>query len=353
MRKALLLIFGCIVMNDAYAQVPVKRAMGLVQKAIYTTCAPCGGWGWILHEEIMADNMTGATPNGFVLSVYGIPIHNYYNSVADTLGKWAVSWPNWAMNNVNRTVIVSGGNIDTFSTRRNIKKAVDSFAAIPPVASTGFTCSVSGSTLIVNTKTTFWAAATGTYNLAMYIVEDSVYGSQAGQAGYVYHRNVLRGQVSGTEYGEQIASGTIGANSGYTKNYIYAITDTSWKKSRLKVIAVLWKKAGSVWELINMNSLKSAPTGVGSVPVAVDQLIVYPNPANNRLRLSGVLIVASDAHIDIANAIGQTVFKKTIPYQSNQINEEINLDNIASGIYTLRISVNGAEQCMEKLIIAR
>ena len=355
MKPALLLFLVLFVFAGAHAQVAVNRTMAMVEKATATWCGPCGTWGWTLQEDIAADNMVGANPNAFVLEAHG-SLGSFHTGTADSLirGWVGSSIPKWAVNNVNRTVADANG-IYPILTRTAIKKAVDSLVAISPVASTGFYYTITGNTINFRTQTRFWKAASGTYNLGVYIIEDSAFGEQVGQATDVYHRNVLRGRISSDSYGDQIATGTIGANQTYSKNFTFTITRTDWNKSRLIFLAVLWKKNGSnwdSWEVVNANSVKSIFNGVDKIPLAVDQLIVYPNPATDRLHLSGALTVAADAGISIINAIGQTVFQKTVPYHGGQLSEDIKLDKLSNGVYTLLIRAEDA-QSVQKIIIAK
>ncbi len=350
MKKALLILCGFAMTGAAHAQTPVNRSMAIVQKATATWCGPCGQWGWTLQEDITADNMSAATPNGFVFACYGSNTSNYYNKVADTLTSWGQSWPNWAVNNVNRTAFSLTGGIYTTTTRTDIKKAVDSFAAIAPTASTGFRYTISGNTLTFNTVTKFWKAATGAYALAVYIIEDSVYGIQNGQTGSVYHHSVLRGRISGATYGDQIATGTTAVNSSFTRNYTYSI-DPTWNKAHLKFVTVLWKLNGATWQVENANSLKSAATAVGNIE-AVDQLIVYPNPATSRLQLSGALNTASGVRLSLTNAVGQTVYQKDVAHNGGQLMEDIDLSGLSNGVYLLTLGGAGV-QSARKVVVAR
>jgi hypothetical protein len=353
MKKTLLLIAGTFVLTSVQAQVPVSRSQSFIVKATATWCGPCGDWGWTTHENILADNMVGATPKAFVLTAYGDGGSNYYNKVADTLAKFnGGSWPNWSFNNKQWTVTdaVTGGIYNTI-TRSNLKKSADSFALIAPIASTGFSYTISGVNVDFKTKTRFWKAGSGTYNLAVYVIEDSVYGMQNGQTGSVYHHYVIRGSLSGNTFGDQIATGNQTIDQVFTKNYSYAL-DPTWNKSRLKFLTVIYKKNGTEWRVENANSVKSAATGIGEVPAAVDQMIVFPTPASDRLHISGALNVASDARISMVNTIGQTVYEKNVSYNGGQLKEDINLNSISNGVYNLVILSEGA-QSMQKVVVAK
>lgn len=350
MKKLLFLPLLMLFFNS-YAQTPVNKSMAIVQKCTATWCGPCGSWGWTLQEDITTDNMSGSNPNGFVFALYGSSSSNYYNAAAGQLTTWAQSFPNWAVNNINRTAFSSTGGIYPTTTQTTIKSAVDSFAAIAPNASTGFTVDITGNNITINTKTKFWKSVSGTYNVGVYIIEDSVYGTQNGQTGSVYHHNVLRGNMGSTVFGDQIATGSISANQTFDKTFTYTITDNTWNKSRLKFLTVIWKKNGTSWDFENANNFKSYPTGIATVE-AVDQLTVYPNPATNDLHIMGALTKQAATQINLINAIGQVVYTKDLPFINEQLNEHINIDNLSNGLYLLLIKSDNA-LTSEKVIIRK
>jgi hypothetical protein len=351
MRNALLLLLCAVTSITTNAQVPVNRSMAMVEKSTYSECGPCGTWGWTMQDELIADNMVGSTPKAIVLETHGYYSAYHTETAMFLIQSWIDSaFPRWAVNNRS-----DPSNGTYTNTRTTVKKTVDSIAALSPIASTGFYYTLTGNTIKFYTKTQFWKAASGIYSIAAYIVEDCAYGEQFGQPNDKgYHRYVLRDRISKYTFGDTLAKGSIAANEIYSKNYTYTITRTDWNKSHLSFMTVIFKKNAAdstLSEVININSLKSAPNGVGNVSEAVDQLIVYPNPVTDRVNISGALTVAADTRISVINAIGQTVYEKVLSYQNNQLAEDIDLRGLSNGIYTLLIRTEGA-QTMHKLIVA-
>lgn len=346
MKNTFLLLLSSMMSAATQAQVPVNRTMAMVEKATASWCAPCGTYGWTLQEELISDNMAGSNPNAMVMETHGTFSVFRTNTADSMIQGWAgSSIPAWAVNNVAHV-----------GDRYAIKKTVDAFVASSPTASTGFYYILNGNTIKFYTSTKFWKAASGTYAMGAYIVEDSAYGEQQGLPGAVgYHRYVLRDHISKGVFGDTLASGSIAANQSYSKSYTYTITRTDWVKSHLKFLTVVWKRTGSAWnswEVVSVNSLKSMSTGVGNEAAAVDQLIVYPNPATNLVHISGALNVAADAHMVIMNAIGQTVSEKTVPSQGGQLAEDIDVSGFPNGVYMLLIRSEGA-QTAQRLVVAR
>jgi hypothetical protein len=335
--KRILLLPAVLVTFTALAQTPLNVSTPIVQKATATWCGPCGQWGWTLMDEIRQDNKAKA----FVFSLYGDNASNYYNPAAGDLTSWGQSWPNWGVNNINRTAFSASGGIYSTTTRTTIKAAVDSFAATTPVASTGFTYTISGSTLTVTTNTKFWKApGSSEYFLEAYVVEDSVYGTQNGQTGSVYHHDVLRkGMTAASSYGVSLGSG-IAINTVKPKTFTTTL-DATWNKNRIKVLTIIWKKNGSNYDFVNANGKKSVGTSVASIE-AVEELDVYPNPASATINVSGTLNVTGAVQIRMVNAVGQVVYSKELTTQSNNLSEAINVQNLSAGVYMLEIASNEA-----------
>ncbi|MBZ0100172.1 MAG: T9SS type A sorting domain-containing protein, partial [Taibaiella sp.] len=81
-------------------------------------------------------------------------------------------------------------------------------------------------------------------------------------------------------------------------------------------------------------------TGVGDI-AQKHNLALYPNPNNGSFILSGRLNTNKPVHLDIINALGQVVHSETITANTNELHKEIQLPNIANGIYLLRVNVDG------------
>jgi len=360
MRIKLLLLASLLLNIEAHAQFPVNRTQSMVQKLTATWCVPCGQWGWTLQDEIAAENMVGATPKALVFESHG-SLGSFHTETADSMTMhWRPSAiPDWAVNNIERTVWVGGG-CDTYSTRILVKKEVDSLAPLAPLATTAFYYTLLGNLITFNTMTQFWKSANGTYAVGAYILEDSAYGEQQGRPGANdYHRNVLRGRISKNVFGDSIVvNKSVAANATFVRNFSFLITRTDWNKSKLKFFTVLWHSTGPNWydwEVVNVNSIASAynskATQVGEIQEAVDQLLMVPNPASSTIHLDGVLMKNGDTRLTIINAIGQVVQDETISYQGNQLSKDIAVGQMPNGIYTLLIRSAGA-QTLKKLVVA-
>jgi len=79
----------------------------------------------------------------------------------------------------------------------------------------------------------------------------------------------------------------------------------------------------------------SACTGINMVAQALEAGVeVYPNPFNNKI---AVVANASGQHISICNTLGQIVYTAPSPLENAGDEAEIDLNNLASGIYFVKV----------------
>lgn len=91
-----------------------------------------------------------------------------------------------------------------------------------------------------------------------------------------------------------------------------------------------------------------SPTSV-SCNVTDVEISIYPNPASDYLILNFGSTV-SDAMIDFIDMQGKSVRQENIENLSNSNEVKINRNDLASGIYLIRVQINGMEPIMKKVI---
>ncbi|MDD5571403.1 MAG: S8 family serine peptidase [Bacteroidales bacterium] len=80
-----------------------------------------------------------------------------------------------------------------------------------------------------------------------------------------------------------------------------------------------------------------------------NNLIVYPNPARNVLKINLVLSSASEIKIELKNILGETVYEENLSSTAN-INKSIDVSSFAKGIYILEINTTKTT-LQEKVVI--
>lgn len=319
------------------AQTPPNKNVAIVNKTTATWCGPCGSWGWTLFEGITADNEAKA----IIMGTYGSSSSDMYNQTAgDFYNDFAsgAGWPAFCAIGINRTAYSTSGGIYTGATQTNVKATVDSFVNTPVVASTGYNYSISGSTLTVNTVNKFWSAGSGDYYVNVYLVEDGVMNTQNGQTGVVAHHHVLRGGVTGT-WGTNLVNGSFSANQTVNKSFTYTIPST-WDKSKLEVVTMIWKKVGSDYQFINANNLASAPNGITNIEEA-GNIHLFPNPTRDMVHLSVDIIESSKLSLVVTDLRGQIIYQENSKDVHNGKHYvDINTSNWAAGNYVIRVNLN-------------
>ena len=329
----------------ANAQNAPQRNEGIIQKSTATWCGPCGQWGWDLQEEIIT-SMTPAAqapPQAFVLSEYGAESGVMNCAAADSLTIWGQSYPNWAFNNVNRTAFSSSGGIYTSTTKNTLINAADSFSTAAVFASTGFTSSITGSTLTVQTNTKFWLGSSGNYSTAVYVVEDGVMSTQNGQTGTVAHHNVLRSHLGSNVFGQPAGTATNAAGSEFAQTFTMTIP-SGWNKNNLKILTVIWKQENGEMKFVNANSEPSAASSAISTLSDVQDFSVFPNPAQGEVHIAATLPAGTGTvSVGLFNVLGQEVASTVVTPQGNKLAATMQTSSMPAGTYLLKIYGSGVQ----------
>lgn len=90
--------------------------------------------------------------------------------------------------------------------------------------------------------------------------------------------------------------------------------------------------------------------GINENSKEVAELNVFPNPASGIVNLVLVNENASDVSVEITNSIGQLVKKETQPSSKGVVNHSVNIADLRSGIYFVKIDV-GSKSSVRKLTV--
>ncbi len=90
--------------------------------------------------------------------------------------------------------------------------------------------------------------------------------------------------------------------------------------------------------------------GINENTKEVSDLNLYPNPAKTNFTLSFTNANAENASCEIMNAIGQTVRKESISSEKGLVKHNVNIENLESGIYFVKVMV-GNSSSVKKITI--
>ena len=231
-----------------------KKNTALINKFTGSNCYYCGDWGWPMFEEIITEY------HGKTAVCIGSYSQNQFANLFVTTAATAmdrrlpvtVGYPTFAANfndAWNGTQTLEG-------MKTNISNAVNAHINASVVANSGLTYKIDGDNIIFNTRTKFFEAATGEFNLSVYVVEDKVIGNQSGPNGgpNASHHKVLR--AANSDWGVGIVNGDVTADATFDKEVTIA-KSSSWNMDNVEFVTIIWKKNGDKWDFVNAHLHKN------------------------------------------------------------------------------------------------
>ena len=77
---------------------------------------------------------------------------------------------------------------------------------------------------------------------------------------------------------------------------------------------------------------------------------VYPNPSTDKITVSYPSSMENEIIMQIFDASGKLIVKETHVFNKNNPNFDLNIMNVAKGMYFLKLNVKGGESTTLKLI---
>lgn len=212
-----------------------------------TWCNPCGVYGYQMMHDLNDDY--GTTQRKAV----GISMHpsdditdNNPEGQDDITGFFGMSGTPSA-----------GANLTEEYPTYLEPKITAALAAHPTAkAGVGMAYTLSGNTMTITTKTVFFEALSGKYNLGVYVTEDKIMNDQSGQTGEVEFNDILRVIAGGNAFGTNIA---IDPAKGTKIDGSYTVTLPAETRATANchVVCVIYKvdpATGDPTDIINANS---------------------------------------------------------------------------------------------------
>lgn len=340
--KLLALIALLGIASVSNAQTPEKKSRAVVFKFTETWCGPCGSWGWETAEQTISQ----LGDKGYYIGVMGSSSPSSMNANC-----YSAFESNYPLQGYPTFVVKEDLNSQTAP---QVMALVNTFAATTPVASPAAKYTISGTTLNVTAKAKFWAATTGEYYMTAFVVEDGVQAAQNGQSGTVGHHHLMRGSMSATfsPWGEMLATGSIANNAEYNKTYSIAIKP-EWKKEKLEVYMVIFKKNGNQYEFVNSMKAISSATAIEEIN-GLTSIQLYPNPSNGVTNLQASLTETMNLNVRVTDPLGRVVYTsgaRQLPAGTNNLT--IPSDGFANGLYLVSLISDKGQMSTQRLVISR
>ncbi len=231
------------------------------------------------------------------------------------------------------------GNVTAMNARLDARLAEPAFVSVNIAATLSATkelsLTVSGEVLA--------DVAGNDLRVVVYLLEDGLLYAQAGQAANPFtHNDVLRDAIPST-YG---TAGTVSANTTgttYSENYTYQLGAT-WDPAEMKIVAFVANyDAGDVKnrEILNAEEIHM-PAVANSIDVLNSNIGIYPNPANNYVKVTG----AENANVQIIDITGKVVMTQKLD------GNYLNIANLTQGQYILKV-VGQKNTSIKKIVVRR
>ena len=299
MKKLLLFCLSLFLIHpDLWAQEVTQVQKSVITKRTATWCPYCGTWGWELFEGLIEDNSEKAV---LIAAHFGGSQLETTTSAEYLANLGGAGQPRFFLNNDLQSASAS----TIADTRASIKQQVDANYLLQPIANSGSYSSFDGNMLNIQTRTVFFQQAEGEFYLGVYLIEDDVLNSQAGQSGEVMHHYVMRDAATSTTFGDLLGSGTIAAGSEFTANYSVDVSD--YVPANLDVVTIIWKKEGAFYQFVNAWSedAGNAPTtGLQEVPQNTPEILLQKSAQGYEIQLHNEQAFAK-TRLSLVNSSGQ------------------------------------------------
>lgn len=369
----------------------------LIEEMTGAGCPWCPGGGLALRD------VSAALPYVIPVAIHSADINDLSVTPADAMqindgetvvGAMASGFPSGMVDRLysfdNQTVSPSFAN-DYYRGPSNVSSLIwDTLSVFRKNQATPVNVSVSvvsfdststSNNLVVTVNATFLQSLSqGTYNMNFYVTEDSVltpagnngngynqdngaYSSAAGQTtnynelynlpavlqdngqvGEWAHNHVLRLMAGGPWGTTGVIPSAPVAGTTYSNTYTVSVP-TGWRYDYLKLVGLVQEYSDNVNLRTVLNAarvtLVTNPNGIK--PTAeLNSLSVYPNPASTMAEVQMDMKENAMVTISVVNALGQVAISPTdalLNAGSHTVN--IPVSNLATGLYFIKVSVNG------------
>ncbi len=343
MKKWMFTLFGMCAFTLLLSQdltVP-KTQRSILTKLAATWCPICGGSSWDAYDRMVVDN----AKNALVVTMHRSTASRLYSPTAtEILANFETTFSQpWFF--VNAKLIGQGSAGD----EATIKTEIDNGAKIAPIAQTALRATFKSSTreVTVSSKIEFFQAASADLFLAFYLIEKQVIEEQDSRSATAVHLNVLRTSLTPTTFGTQIAFANKPTIVGTkTTGEIKYILSPSFKPENMTIAAVIWRKNGTKYEIVNVNTQEKLETSTTAVedPQLAAGFSVSPNILSDQTWVKAELPTAGkQVEVAVFNLFGQqvrTLHRGALAAGAYQWSLERG-DLSTSGFYIVRVMVDG------------
>lgn len=187
----------------------------------------------------------------------------------------------------------------------------------------------------------------GNYYMNVYLLENGISGTQAGVSGTYIHNRVVRTLLGGASATSNIIPSNPIINTDYTKTYSYTIP-TDWNLNKLSLIGIVFKKIGSLTEVVNAVTYNYDHSNIESKEKFNTPLFnIYPNPAKNEFNIS-LNENFGESELSILSIEGKLIYSDVFLTNKNEV-IKVNIEDLSPGLYFVNLK-NNKHSSVRKII---
>ena len=321
----------------------------LIVKVTATWCTNCGSWGWTFFDNLIEDNeskavLFAAHPSGKLKNIVSSDIKDNFHLIGQ---------PRFAFNGEDQYV----GSNTTSAKRNSFVIKVNEYIAKTPLAQTGIEATYSNKEMSISYKIKFFTPTSGEYYLGIYLIEKEVVEYQAARGNNAKHKKILREELTGSSFGNLIASGSIDANKTFEGNIHFDIS--KYDVDNLEIVSIIWKKEGSNYSVINSNidrEVSYKTTNSINDKYADSEIKIYPTLVKDRLNIELNFNQNTGSRslflYDLNGKIIDNTSLNNFAKGGNIINYQIP-SNAVIGLYYINIIDNKGNSYTKKILVER
>ncbi|MBI1183197.1 Omp28-related outer membrane protein [bacterium] len=339
--------------------VPAADKMVVVEEGTGTWC------GWCPRGAVSLETLEEKYGDLF----QGIAVHNGDPMQVDAyegpfVAKYVSGFPSGQIMR-SKTLSMNPGEVEAAFLEAIVKPAAAKMAI-------GANYNEGAKTLTVSVDYTFKEAVTGNWRIACVLVENNVRGDVDGYSQSNYYSGGGNGTMGGYEskpskvpytqmvyndvaraispsvWGSDMLPDAIAANETHTYQFSFYMKDY-WNTDNLQLVALCINPDGTINNAASAtltdamnNGLNDGEIIAGVTSLDVNQLLVYPNPANDVLLVKG----NENFNVQIVNMQGQQVATG----EGKTAFHQIDVSHLSEGVYFVRI-IDGNTITTKKILI--
>ncbi|MFK8039214.1 MAG: T9SS type A sorting domain-containing protein [Crocinitomicaceae bacterium] len=336
-----------ITVVNAVNTLPDKRV--LFEKFSHTTCGPCYSAGFDF------DQMLNDHPFATGVSIQSASSDPYSTPEGDEVDNlYTFAHPEFIADR-KKLIGNSGFGIDEYQgVTEDLNKAAEELEAVA-VSISNFSLNNLTNTIQFDVVADFYGDYVGDLGINAYIIEDSIFGYQAGSPtpNSYYHMHILRSMLGGA-WGAPFQMSDV-INGIYSKTFQYVIP-TDQNPEHISVIGFVQRINTNIDQRHILNctpEVSLSEAGYLSILENDDfkRFKIFPNPANGIVHLVSAKDLEGAVRVAIYDIAGKEVFNNL--YNSVSESQMLDLSILPKGTYFFLASNKSGEIIDQQLIVLK